>query len=463
MFTETRLKPLSSLPAGVFQASIDVESMYPSLPTDNKALTIVHQCITKFEKQIDLLGFRPHHIISMLNFVVTHTYTQTNGVYYRQKGGVGTGYHSSGAMAEILVDFTYNAALSKTTEKPISLALYVDDAHSLWNEESHFRSFVARLNTIWPNMNFTFELPDEENRLSFLDINVKISDEKRIEFELFQKPTHSGLYLDFDSHCSAQTKWNIVRSESRRVVKSCSSIDLAWKHLEKIRNDFITSGYPGDKTSLVIVEETARATGAVPPKNLRGNDIVYDHILRVPYVSEETTRKLRKAITMSGLRIRLVTTAGEPVTNLVKATLKRSSIDTDKSCSCPLHAQDIDCQKRHVVYKATCTECGEQYIGATARPIAQRLKEHESSVRLQNERSSLSDHLLQAHPHTNNTANGSRIIKRGVRDYGSFFKLFDFRVQRTCRDTLETFLCEAIEIDKLKPKINTMHTNGFIF
>ena len=366
-------------------------------------------------------------------------------------------------MAEILVDFTYNTALSQSAEKPISLALYVDDAHSIWNDKSHFTNFVARLNTIWPSMKFTVELPNEDNRLSFLDINVTISKERMIKFELFQKPTHSGLYLDYSSHCSAQTKWNIVRSESRRVVKSCSTMDLAWKHLEKIRTDFITSGYPAEKTSLVILQTTNQATEPSTPKNVRGTGGEYDHILRVPYVTEETTRKLKRAITMSGLRIRLVTTAGEPVTNLVKAALKRPSQETDKPCSCPLHAQNIDCRKRHVVYKATCRECGEQYIGATARPIAQRLKEHESSVRLQNERSSLSDHLLQAHQPTSNATNGSRVIKKGARDYKSFFRLYDFSVQRTCRDTLETFLCEAIEIEKLKPKINTMHSNGFIF
>ena len=38
-----------------------------------------------------------------------------------------------------------------------------------------------------------------------------------------------------------------------------------------------------------------------------------------------------------------------------------------------------------------------------------------------------------------------------------------FSVVRTCKDTLGTVICEDIEIKKLKPQINDMESNGFIF
>ena len=59
-----------------FQASIDIESMYPSMPTDNKAINIIKIYIQKHKNSLELYGFKISHIIQMLEFVITHTYTR---------------------------------------------------------------------------------------------------------------------------------------------------------------------------------------------------------------------------------------------------------------------------------------------------------------------------------------------------------------------------------------------------
>ena len=467
-FIRTRLKGLLEKPPDrAFQASIDVEAMYPSLPTENEALEIIHQYIRKYSSEIDLLGLQPHHIVNMLQFITTHTYATANGSFYRQKRGVGTGYHSSGATAEILVDYTYNKALSKVpvAEGPLTLALYVDDAYSLWEQEVHFDAFVCKLNSIWPTMRFTTEKQNSDGKLSFLDTIVTLRQTHEgvlLEHELFQKETHSGMYLNYESHCSQQTKWNIVREEARRAIRSCSSLDLAWKHLEKFRRDFIHSGYPPQKTALVIQREVEVYRNGPTNAEERPKQS-YDYILKVPYVDEKTTRELKRAVKDTGFNIRLVTTPGEAVGNIIKSAQKRRNTSQLPECHCALHARDINCNQKFSVYKATCRQCGELYVGASSRPIKHRLNEHEASVRLATGCSSLDDHIREKHPPPTPRTAEERWERKGRRDYDSFFNMYSFSVVKTCKDTLGTFICEDIEIQKLKPQINDMESNGFIF
>ena len=223
--------------------SMDIESMYPSLPTNNIATDYIRCYLEEHRGNIDLLGFKPRHITNMMQFITTHTYARACGKHYLQTTGVGTGYHSSGAYAEILVDFTYKRALLNMEDdsRPLYLGTYVDDSNSLWKSIEDARTFLSHLNNVWDGeLRFTMEEPSHR-RISFLDILIAITDEGKIQHQLYQKETHSGMYLPFNSHCETKTKLNIVTTEARRILGLCSSKDLAWPHLETLRGVCVRS------------------------------------------------------------------------------------------------------------------------------------------------------------------------------------------------------------------------------
>ena len=167
----------------------------------------------------------------MLQFVITHTYTRIGDKYYLMTQGLGTGSHSSGAYAEILVDDIYNTVISKALIKPLLLSTYVDDAWLIWpGSKESFIEFNESLNSIWPTLNFTHEYSENE-KLTFLDMKTTLK-ESKIEYEFYQKPTHSGKYLDYEAHCSMSTKINIIKSEAKRILNNCSYKSLSWPHLK---------------------------------------------------------------------------------------------------------------------------------------------------------------------------------------------------------------------------------------
>ena len=185
----------------------------------------------------------------------------------------------------------------------------------MWRSESDAHEFLSRLNEVWPTMNFTAENAIN-NKLSFLDTLIS-TDGENLSHELFQKPTHSGRYLPFTAHCESRIKWNIVRSETRRIIELCSSKDLAWPHLENLRDNLTASGYPKHKVTTTILR---LMEGRDSPRLQTPNPDSWENsfILKVPYCSESSTRILRTRIKKSKLPIKLVTQSGTTVANLVK-------------------------------------------------------------------------------------------------------------------------------------------------
>ena len=434
-----------------FQASLDVENMYPTLPTDERALQVILSYIEDYKENINLYGFSPSHIVSMLDFVLHHTYIKAGDKYYLQKQGIGTGSHSSGAYAEIIVDYTYNIAAEKSTHKPECLPTYVDDAWLLWKSSAeNFEEFKANLNSVWAYVNFTSEL-QEDRKLIFLDLTIELKENNEISFTHYQKPTASGRYLHYDSHCSLVTKTNIIRSETRRIFHNCKYKDDSWAYLEKLKTHLIAnSGYPKEvvtKHMLQALERLEVLTSSTPREPRPEPDL----ILRIPYINESFTRRVNSSIKQPGINARVVTQAGKAVRSIISTPSK------DEICECELCKADLNCTTRHYVYKAKCKKCGDLYIGASRRPIRGRINEHESSFRLNNSRTTLGYHAAE-----HRRADDPQYTPiSGKRDLAKFFENFEFSISEQCKDTLDTFIREGLAIQRTKPKINNMCGNGF--
>ena len=312
-------------------------------------------------------------------------------------------------------------------------------------------------------MRFTREEPSPGDQtgaseLSFLDILVRTVPlpttnqypRYGLEWELFQKATHSGRYLHYDSHCEQTIKLNIVRTESRRILDRCSTRKLAYQHLERLRINLANSGYSWTTISNIIARELNKSPTPRPPSQNTDTDF----ILKVPYTNEAALRRIRNIVRKSSLPIRVTTTSGIKIGSLIKRDLINNAAN---KCECTIHQNGVQCDRAHVVYKASCTECNVDYIGATSRPLKDRLGEHESAVRLGTDLSALGEHCLSSHPEV--------VTKHlGTRDWDTFFSIYKIDIIRRAKDTLGTFLAESQEILRGKPALNRKEElNGFIY
>lgn len=287
--------------------------MYPNMPTDNTALKIIQECLIKNSNNIDMFGLDIGHIMAILKFILQNTYVTYKDNHYIQKFGIGTGLHTSCSYSEIIVDDTYIKAIAMTTNNtPLSLSNYVDDSLIIWSgTPESFQIFKNNINSIWHTLNFEEEIETEKG-ITFLDMVIKRDTDNKIMYTFHQKPTHSGHYLHFTSHCSMNVKTNIIKTEASRITKNCSNKNDIWPYLEKLKSDLLNSGYPEHIVNSNILEGIKAHTKN--PKNKKS----YDYIWRVPYLNEGFTRIVKNIIKKSEINARIVITPGKSIKSTIK-------------------------------------------------------------------------------------------------------------------------------------------------
>ena len=178
------------------------------------------------------------------------------------------------------------------------------------------------------------------------------------------------------------------------------------------------------------------------PKN-KNNESDKEFVIRLPFINEAFSRVAKSKIKEAGISARVVICPGIKLKSQV--TNKKSFCSTNNCTACNMN---IPCDIRNFVYKATCLKCKDEYLGCSARPASERLKEYESSIRLrhQNERTSLGRHKAEKH-------NGE------VDDVNENFK---FEVVAKAKDPLGVCLTEGLLIKQQRPQTNNQLNNGFV-
>ena len=487
------------LKEGEFIFSLDIEAMFDNIPTCQKALDVIKNFMEKHKEHINFFGFKLQHIIQLIQFIFNNNYVENQGKYYRQTNGIGTGGHSSVMIGDIIINYTYTMAIENTqnvhnienppivntisentttdisitpseitapsNNSPINnlrkLTLFVDDSLGLWKaSKEEFNIFLENINSIWETLNFIPTFEDEERQIIFLDVIIKIDENLEVQHEHFVKPTSSHRYLHFESHSPMNVKINIIRTEANRIIRNCSKIEYIKNHLEKLKTAFINSGYPTNLVDRIMLPEWQKAELGLYGHKLiekmledrkkkekrkeEEKDKEKDKdtfVIKLPYVTESFTRKMKSNIKALGINAKVVIKPGRNLKSHVASKYK-------KPCECTSCKFNIPCTTRNYIYQADCLHCGEIYIGASHRPGNKRLLEYESSLRLpnQNSRTTLGRHKAEKHEEEKNELESNfkfKIIDRGM-------------------DSLESFLKEGLHINNKSPHINSKFNNGFI-
>ena len=174
-------------------------------------------------------------------------------------------------------------------------------------------------------------------------------------------------------------------------IRNCSKLSYIKKHLENLKLSFIKSGYPKNLVERIIFPEWQKAElgfygsrcieKMIEERDKKKKDKEEDKeffLLKIPYVNESYTRKMKSNIRSLGINAKVIVTPGRNIESLV--TTKPKHI-----CNCTSCQMNIPCNIKNYIYQADCLHCGEIYIGASHRPGNKRLGEYESSLRLPNQ------------------------------------------------------------------------------
>jgi hypothetical protein len=117
--------------------------------------------------------------------------------------------------------------LEQVTYNPVCWFQYVDDTFIIWpNGRVKLTEFLNHLNGFYTNIQFTME-KEEEDHLPFLDIDIYRKMGGFLGRRVYRKPTHTNLYLHWNSHHHPSNKQSILASLIIEPKLSVTSIPLS--------------------------------------------------------------------------------------------------------------------------------------------------------------------------------------------------------------------------------------------
>ena len=132
---------------------------------------------------------------------------------------------------------------------------YVDDTFVIFHDEKHCDSFLSKLNSLHPALQFTHE-KECNLTLPFLDVLVGKT-ESEFFTAVYRKPTFTGQYLRWNSFSPQKRKLNLILTH--RALKICSP-DKLQLELDKIMSILLAHGYPDDVIKSAIETEAISGT-----------------------------------------------------------------------------------------------------------------------------------------------------------------------------------------------------------
>ena len=174
-------------------------------------------------------------VIKCVELCLYSTVFSFNDSLYRQIFGVPMGTCISPVVANIFMEHIERQALTTFREPPRIWLRYVDDVFCVI-KSSVIDDFHHHINSISPNVKFALELEDN-NSLAFLDVYVKRTVNSKLWTTIYQKPTHTDRYLQFDSHHPLHHKLTVARTLSPNRLPRSKTIWTQitfWSHQENI-------------------------------------------------------------------------------------------------------------------------------------------------------------------------------------------------------------------------------------
>ncbi|CAF5011502.1 unnamed protein product [Rotaria sp. Silwood1] len=194
------------------KCSFDVESLYSNVPV-NEAIEITLDYLYTPRKLIDV-PFNRDQMKTLLNLSITDAPFQFHNKIYKQIDGVAMGNPLAPIIADLWMQKMEEKLNRFRTNRPIAWLRYVDDIFCLFTiSETKIKDFHSRINKWHDNLKFTLE-PESNNSISFLDVRVTQDEEHKLTTSSYRKPTHTGLYMLWDSNQNCRYKLGLIKTKT---------------------------------------------------------------------------------------------------------------------------------------------------------------------------------------------------------------------------------------------------------
>ena len=303
-----------------------------------------------------------NHIVSLLEFCLRSTYFTFKGRFYEQQEGAAMGSPFSPIVANLYMEDLETKAIQSAQNPPSFWRRFVDDTLTIM-KSSQIESFLQHLNSIDHHIQFTKEDSRSDGSMPFLDILITPRQDGSLKTTVYRKPTHTDLYLQWDSNHTITSKYSVVDTLHHRAQVICSSPELLQQEEKHLHQALTRCKYPEWALKRAkIISKTRKS------KKLKNNT--------KDSASSQTQRPYMVLPYYKGVNESLKKICGK---HGVQVYFKGGH--TIKSLLVAPKDQDPILKKSGVIYRFKCgrVDCNEEYIGESSRAFGERFKEHQKA------------------------------------------------------------------------------------
>lgn len=300
-------------------------------------------------------------------------YFKCKNKFYKQTFGTTMGNNLSPFLAELFMNFFENYIIDQCL-KPRIYHRYVDDIICII-KRNLVQIVLDEFNSKFPSIKFTIE-EEKDNKINFLDLTI-IRENKKLNYDIFRKPTHTNRYIPADSFHPFKYKAAAFNSMFDRLFKIPLSKERFQKEKSHILEIASVNGFELEEIKKLFVKKEMKIKQHTLSTFFNQSQNLQVKRISVPYFPK-ITFKLQKKFKQFG--ILLVTRPIFKLSHLIN--IKDKILNEEKSG----------------IYKINCNCCDKFYIGKTSRNFNIRFKEHERHTRLNYpEKSTVAKHSIEEH------------------------------------------------------------------
>jgi len=367
------LKDLSHTASSCRLVSLDVEAMFPSIPTSQAVPLIQDLLQTHHDALAEVTSLKPVAVADLLQLSINNCQAVIQDGdrqrWFRQTSGLAMGKSYSPIVADLYMgvweqDLQQQAAACGGTV--LKFCRYADDYLALFvGSDEALRTWVQVLNSKNNNIKVTSEL-EENQQLPYLDILIRRERDK-FHTTVYRKACATNQVPAYNSFTEMRYLTSAIRSDSIRAHRYCSSTKDREKELNFIRHKFHQHGYP-----LTIINTTISKACADLKLKARA--------LPAPADSNNAPQPIRLSMPFAGSCFYQLKRAAYNIG--IQLVSKPQRTVASVLCSKAKHHLPKE-QDSNIVYliECSCSVDGDPviYIGETDRELQTRVKEHQDS------------------------------------------------------------------------------------
>ena len=162
---------------------------------------------------------------------------------------------------------------------------------------AHKQEFLEHINSIDHHIKFTIEDSKPDGSMFFLDMMITLKEDGRLSTTVYRKPTHTDLYLQWDSPHTISSKYSVVGTLHHRAKTISSSPQLLQQeedHLSRVLTRCKYSAWAINRVKIKMRKPAQKKS----TKNNANNERNYQRLhIVVPYyqgLSESLKRTCNK-------------------------------------------------------------------------------------------------------------------------------------------------------------------------